>query len=123
MAVYVQPEDIAAGWRPLTDAEVITAEGLIDEASILLHVLVPGVDLLDEALVRFVAVRMIRRVMKNPGGYRIRNESIDDYTDGGTIDSALSTGELYASDQELGWLGVKPASETKRAFEIRLGGS
>ena len=123
MAVYVQPEDIAAGWRPLTDAEVITAEGLIDEASILLHVLVPGVDLLDEALVRFVAVRMIRRVMKNPGGYRIRNESIDDYTDGGTIDSALSTGELYVSDQELGWLGVKPASETKRAFEIRLGGS
>jgi hypothetical protein len=120
MAVYVRPEDVAAGWRPLTDAEATTALGLIEEASILLHIEVPNVDLLDEALVRFVAVRMIRRVMKNPGGYRIRTESIDDYSDGGTIDSALSTGELYVSDQELGWLGVKPASESKRAFEIRL---
>jgi hypothetical protein len=124
MAVYVSPEDVAAGWRPLTAAEATTAQGLIDEAAVLLGVLVPGIDLLDEALVRFVAVRMIRRVMKNPGGYRIRNESIDDYSDGGTIDSALSTGELYVSDQELGWLGITPASDTpKRAFEIRLGGS
>lgn len=121
--IYVRPEDVAAGWRPLTDGEIVTAQGLIDEATVLLRVLVPNVDSLDEALTRFVAVRMIRRVMKNPEGYRVRNESIDDYSDGGTIDSALSTGELYASDQELGWLGIKPASETKRAFEIRLGGS
>jgi hypothetical protein len=121
--IYIRPEDIAGGWRPLTTAEEATAPGLIEESSILLRVLVPAVDSLDEALVRFVAVRMIRRVMKNPEGYRIRNESIDDYSDGGTIDSALSTGELYVSDQELGWLGVKPASETKRSFEIRLGGS
>jgi hypothetical protein len=124
MAIYVRPDDVAAGWRPLTDAEVITAQGLIDEVTVLLRVLVPGVDELDEALVRFVAVRMIRRVMKNPGGYRIRNESIDDYSDGGTIDSALSTGELYVSDQELGWLGITPAADApKRAFEVRLGGS
>lgn len=123
MAVYVLPEDVAAGWRPLTAAEEVTAQGLIDEATILLRVLVPAVDSMDESLVRFVAVRMIRRVMKNPDGYRVRNESIDDYSDGGTIDSSLSTGELYVSDQELGWLGITPASATKRAFEIRLGGS
>jgi hypothetical protein len=123
MAVYVRPEDIAAGWRPLTDAEVVTAQGLIEEASVLLHIEVPNVDSLDEAIVRFVAARMVRRVLKNPGGYRIRNESVDDYSDGGTIDSALSTGELYVSEQELGWLGIKPASEIKRSFEIRLGGS
>ena len=119
MAVYVQPEDIAAGWRPLSDAEIVTARGLIEEATVLLHVEVPGIDLLDESIVRFVAVRMIRRVMKNPGGYRVRTESIDDYSDGGTIDSALSTGELYVSAQELGWLGVKPKSEGTRSFEVR----
>lgn len=123
MAVYVRPEDIAAGWRPLTDGEATTALGLIDEATVLLKVLVPNVDSLDEALVRFVAVRAIRRVLKNPGGYRIRKESIDDYSDGGTIDSSLSTGELYFSDQELGWLGIKPAADTKQSFEIQLGGS
>ncbi|MDQ5863218.1 MAG: hypothetical protein M3536_13255, partial [Actinomycetota bacterium] len=86
MAVYVLPEDVAAGWRPLSATELITAQGLIDEATILLRVMVPSVDSLDEALVRFVAVRMIRRVLKNPDGYRVRNESIDDYSDGGTID-------------------------------------
>lgn len=123
MAIYVRPEDVAAGWRPLTAGEIVTAEGLIEEATVLLHVLVPGVDSMDELIVRFVAVRMIRRVMKNPDGYRVRDESIDDYSDGGTIDSSLSTGELYVSDQELGWLGIKPASATKRAFEVQLGGS
>jgi hypothetical protein len=123
MAIYVRPEDVAAGWRPLTAGEEVTAAGLIDEASILLRIMVPAVDSLDESIVRFVAVRMIRRVLKNPDGYRVRTESVDDYSDGGTIDSSLSTGELYVSDQELGWLGVKPASETKRAFEIRLGSS
>lgn len=123
MAIYVLPGDVAAGWRPLTDGEIVTTQGLITEATVLLRVLVPNVDSLDEALVRFVAVRAIRRVLKNPDGYRVRSESVDDYSDGGTIDSSLSTGELYFSDQELGWLGVKPKSETKRAFEIRLGGS
>jgi hypothetical protein len=122
--IYVRPEDSAGGWRPLTATEEATAPFLIEEASILLRVLVPALESLDEALTRFVVVRMIRRVMKNPEGYRVRNESIDDYSDGGTIDSALSTGELYVSEQELAWLGVKPDAEApKRSFEIRLGGS
>lgn len=123
MAVFVLPDDVAAGWRPLTADEEVTATGLIGEAVVLLTVTVPGFDSKDEGVVKLVVSRMVRRVMKNPDGYRIRNESIDDYTEGGTVDSVLSTGELYASEDELGWLGVKPASETKRAFEIRLGGS
>jgi hypothetical protein len=123
MDVYVRPEDVAAGWRPLTDAEAVTVEGLSAEAMVILGVEVPDLGAQDESVVRLVAAKMIRRVLKNPDGYRIRNESIDDYQDGGTIDSALSTGELYASEKELGWLGVQPASEKKRAFEIRLGGS
>lgn len=123
MAVVVLPSDVAAGWRPLTAAEDLIATSLIAEAITLLTVTVPGFDAKDPGVAKLVVSRMVRRVMKNPDGYRVRNESIDDYSDGGTIDSALSTGELYASDQELGWLGIKPASETKRAFEIRLGGS
>jgi len=123
MAVVVLPSDVAVGWRPLSPAEDVTAAGLIAEAIVLLAVTVPGFDGKDPGIVKLVVSRMVRRVMKNPDGYRVRNESIDDYTDGGTVDSALSTGELYASTDELGWLGVKPASETKRAFEIRLGGS
>jgi hypothetical protein len=115
--VLVTPDDVAAGWRPLSGAEALVAEGLITEALVLLSVAVPGFDSMDNRVARLVVSRMVRRVMKNPDGYRIRNESIDDYTDGGTVDSALSTGELYASKDELGWLGVRTTGP--RAFEIR----
>lgn len=117
MAVVVTSDDVAAGWRPLSAAEVVTANGLIAEAVTLLTVTVPGFDAKDPGVARLVVSRMVRRVMKNPDGYRVRNESIDDYTDGGTVDSVLSTGELYASTDELAWLGVRVAG--LRAFEIR----
>lgn len=125
MAVVVTPDDVAAGWRPLTAAEVTAAEGLIVEAGVLLAVKAPAYESFPEALVRLVVARAVRRVLKNPDGYRVRGtESIDDYSvSGGTVDNTLSTGEIYFSDEELSWFGVKPASETTRAFEIRLGGS
>lgn len=121
MAIYVLPSDVAAGWRPLSEAEEVIAAALIAEAVILLTVSVPDFASKDDGISRLVISRMVRRVMKNPSGYRVRNESIDDYSEGGTVDSALSTGELYASAEELGWLGVMP--EAKRAFEVRLIGS
>lgn len=120
MPVFVTPEDVAAGWRPLTEAETGAAEELILRATVLLGVKVPNLDAKPDAIVKLVIESMVRRVLKNPDGYRIRNESIDDYTDGGTIDSSLSTGELYVSDEELTYFGVRGAG---RAFEIRLGGS
>lgn len=120
MAVVVLPGDVAAGWRPLTAAEDDVAVALIAESLVLLTALVPGLALLSEDLVKLVVVKMVRRVMKNPDGYRIRDMSIDDYSEGGTVDSALSTGELYVSSEELGWLGIRTAG---KAFEIKLGGS
>jgi hypothetical protein len=120
MAVPVTSEDVAAGWRPLTAAESLVAEALVGEATVLLTALVPGLGAQNEDLVRLVIVKMVRRVLKNPEGWRVKNESIDDYSEGGTVDSSLSTGELYVSSEELSWLGVRSSG---RAFEIRLGGS
>jgi len=120
MPVVVTPEDVAAGWRPLTEAETVAATALVPRATVLLGVKVPSLDAKPDALVKFVIENMVRRVLKNPDGYRIRNESIDDYTEGGTIDSSLSTGELYVSDEELSYFGVRTAG---KAFEVRLGGS
>jgi hypothetical protein len=119
--VVVTPDDVAAGWRPLSDAEVLAATGLIVEAGVLLTALVPGLDSKSEDLVKLVIAKMVRRVLKNPDGYRVRNVSIDDFTEGGTVDNSVSTGELYASADELGWLGVTVGAP--RAFEIRLGSS
>lgn len=123
--VVVTPEDVAAGWRPLTTAEVTTAEGLIVEALVLLAVKAPAFESFPEALARMAVARAVRRVLKNPDGYRVRGtESVDDYSlSGGTVDNTLSTGEIYFSDEELSWFGVKPDGETQKAFEIVLGGS
>jgi len=118
--IQVTAEDVASGWRSLSDAEVETANGLLLEAEVLLKVEVPDLAAKDQDVVKLAAVRMVRRVLKNPDGMRIRNESIDDYSEGGTVDSALSTGELYVSAQELRWLGIR---QTSKAFEIKLGGS
>jgi len=120
MTVEVTPDNVAAGWRPLADAEIAAATELIEEALVILTAEVSGLDSKPENLVRLVVVKMVRRVLKNPDGFRIKNESIDDYSEGGTIDSALSSGELYVSDRELKWLGVRSGA---RAFEVRLGGS
>ena len=122
--VVVTPDDVAAGWRPLSDAEVTTATGLIVEALVLLAVKAPAFASFPEALARLAVARAVRRVLKNPDGYRVRgSEAIDDYSySGGTIDTTLSSGEIYFSAEELSWFGVK-AEDDPRAFEIRLGGS
>jgi hypothetical protein len=119
MAVAVLPEDVAAGWRPLTDAESVVAETQIAEALVLLSAQVPSLASKDEDLVALVVKKMVRRYLKNPEGYRVDpSMSIDDYTEGGgTRDSSISTGELYVSGDDLRLLGVR----TGRAFEVRLG--
>ena len=119
--VVVTPDDVASGWRPLTADESTAAAGLIVQAGIVLGALVPDLDSKSDDLVRVVIANMARRVLKNPDGYRIRNVSIDDFTEGGTVDASLSTGEVYPTEGELGWLGV--LVDRPRAFEIRLGGS
>jgi len=120
--IQVTAEDVAAGWRSLSESEVVTANGLLLEAAVLLKIEVPDLAAKDPDIVKLAAVRMVRRVLKNPDGWRIDpGHSIDDYTEGGgTRDSAVSSGELYVSGQELRWLGVR---QTSQAFEVKLGGS
>lgn len=119
MAFVVTSTDVAAGWRPLSAAEETAAAGLIVEALVLLGAKVSDLDAKSEDLVKLVVARMVRRVLKNPDGWRVAPGSgIDDYTEGGgTRDSSLSTGEVYVSSEELGLLGVRGAG---RAFEVRL---
>jgi hypothetical protein len=119
--IQVTAEDVASGWRSLSESEAVTANGLLLEAQVMLKIEVPDLAAKDPDVVALVVKRMVRRVLKNPDGMRIRSESIDDYSEGGTVDSTLSTGELYASDQEIGWLGI--VRQKKKAFEVKLGGS
>ena len=67
--------------------------------------------------VKGVIEDMVLRVARNPNGYR--QVSIDDYNR--TIDTALSSGQLYISDQEAELLAPPSKSKTRGARTARLG--
>jgi hypothetical protein len=79
--------------------------------------------LIDPETVKDVQVAAVARRARNPEGLRNRTRtvSIDDYsrTEQATIDSAVSSGELYLTDAE--WERLAPADVG--AFTFRLGGA
>lgn len=69
MAALADPNDVAAGWRPLTSDELTRVGALLDRASRMVRALVPTVDAriasgtLDPELVADVVCNMVRRVL------------------------------------------------------------
>lgn len=128
MQVSVTRGDVEAVWRPLTTAEASTIPGLSNSAWIRVVAAVPGIDsfttagTVTEATVKDVMVSMIVRVLKNPDSARIINESIDDYTDARTLDSAISSGELYVSAFEISMLVPAPVLPVNGVYVMGLGG-
>lgn len=128
MQVSVTRGDVEAVWRPLTPAEASTIPGLSNSAWIRVAAASPGIDsfvtagTVTELTVKDVMVSMIVRVLKNPDSARIINESIDDYTDGRTLDSAISSGELYVSAFELSMLVPAPVIPVNGVYVMGLGG-
>lgn len=126
MEPFADVSDVEAIWRALSDDEIQLAASWINEASQQLRDEVPDVDGLDvderitagslsAATVRSVVARMVRRVMMNPEGARQRAQSIDDYSESVTVDSSLSSGEMFISARELKRLtGLRG----RRAFEV-----
>lgn len=118
--------DVTDGFeRPLTSYEEKAAKKWLDEAWVILQLEIPGIgsrtNLADtapgyltvEAIVTVLAA-MVRRVLRNPGGRRSWGE--DTYQE--TIDTALSSGELYVSDIERARLA--PAAVSGGMYSIGL---
>jgi hypothetical protein len=134
MQVSVTKADIENVWRPLTAAEAAVIPGLSNSAWIRVVGAVPGIaPFLDviapatEPLVTMEAVQdvmasMIIRVLKNPESARIISESIDDYTNGRTLDDAISSGELYVSAFEVSMLTPAPVVPVNGLYVLGLGG-
>lgn len=134
MQASVTAEDIESVWRPLTPAESAVIGGLSTSAWVRVAATVPGIETYMDVLppataplvpletVQDVMVSMIIRVLKNPESARIINQSIDDYTDGRTLDSAISSGELYVSDFERQMLTPAPIAPTYGMYVVGLGG-
>ena len=96
--------------RALTVAEEAQVEAWIEDLEAIVLQRVPDLQeridsgAISSAIVRSVLCSAIIRVMRNPGGLRQRTESIDDYSLTETVDSSLSTGALYLTDEEWGLL-------------------
>lgn len=124
MLVSVTQADIEKVWRPLSPAEVAVVPGLSSRAWIRVLAKVPTVETsgVSEAVIQDVMVSMIVRVLKNPDSARIINASIDDYTDGKTLDTAISSGEMYVSADEIEMLTPAPIVPVYGVYVMGLGG-
>lgn len=134
MQASVTAQDIERVWRPLTATEAAVIPGLSSSAWIRIVGAVPGiasymdvitpatVPLVPMEVVQDVMVSMIVRVLKNPESARIVSESIDDYTNGRTLDEAVSSGELYVSAFEVSLLTPAPPVPVNGMYVLGLGG-
>lgn len=115
----VAVSDLEKIFRPLTPAETINAQALIDGMWEILLARVPGIvgrlasGSLRPGLVVYAFQEMIKPVLQNPEGYL--SERIDDWE--GRRDSATSTGRVLVSDEWIDLLGGVPVSS--ESFSIR----
>jgi hypothetical protein len=104
--------DVQGIWRTLTDQEIITVTARIAEASQMIRDEVPlvnGMDVderilsgsLNAATVRNVVVSMVERVVVPARFVRQESSTVDDGSESRTIDSSVSSGEMFISPNEL----------------------
>lgn len=129
MEPFAQPSDVAAIWRPLTDAESIVAYGWLEEASQQVRDEVPDVGGLtvDERIadgslsadtVRNVVRRMVLRVLQNPESLRAITEQTGPFAVTKTKDSSVSSGEMFISARDMARLMSKRGATGQTAFMI-----
>jgi hypothetical protein len=121
MSNPVTTSDLAARLgRSLTPAETTLAQALLDDAWAILTARNTTIDArltaatLDPALVRAVETAMVLRVLRNPDGKK--QEAIDDYS--WTRDTAISSGALYVSDEELALLSAPYTGTTRGSVRL-----
>lgn len=125
----VTVDDLESRWRALTDDEKTVATKRIEDAEAEVQyrlqqrgVIDPPTDSLWENLYVATVVEMVRRYLINSEGWLEESEAIDDYRLTRRRDSAVSSGSVYVSADEIDKL--IPRRRPKRgAFSIVLGSS
>ncbi|MCO1338084.1 hypothetical protein BJH93_04120 [Kocuria polaris] len=121
-------DDIEGVWRPLSAAEAELVPGLSKQAWIRLLDAAPALDddlqagTITEDAAKSAMISMIVRVLKNPESVRQLSKSYDDWSKSQTMDSSVSTGELYVNEHEFGL--VTPISDVPdyNVYVMGLGG-
>jgi len=122
---YVSSRDIAARWRPLTDAEASVAQTRIGDAEAelimqlgLRGVTEPSTDTRWETVYIATVVEMVRRYLVNTEGWSSESVTIDDYREDRRRDKSDPTGLIYVTEAEIAKLLPR---RRRGAFSIRLG--
>lgn len=109
MVTYATVQDVAAGYRELTQEEADKCSALIEEAAVLIDSYASYVP---DDNKRVVTCRMIRRVLANtsddstPIGATQGSVTAGPYTQSWTMGGGSSMGELYLSRTDKQILGV-----------------
>ena len=126
MTAFAISNDVQAVWpRPFSAAEITMVMAQLDYAALLIRQAVPSVDAwvtngtLDAGVPRYVSVQMVRGFLLNPEGRKSGTRSIDDYTEGWTLQDAVAAGGMVVTDAFL--LLLRPVlSPPSGAFTIRF---
>ncbi|WP_372699414.1 hypothetical protein [Arthrobacter sp. JSM 101049] len=128
MPVNIEASDVTAVWRPLSPAEETIVPGLSTQAWIRLVSASPDLqanldkDDVTEDAVKSAMTSMIVRVLKNPDSVRQLSKSYDDWSKSQTLDSSVSTGELYVNEHELALITPTPVVYESGAYSVSLWG-
>ena len=112
--------DIEARWRPLTEQETTNATAFLEDAWWLILGRLPLIeDYIDagtvsEGNVKRVVVAMVRRMLRNPEGNRVVEESIDDYRQRREL--LVGNDSLYLTPDELA--DLTPGRATRRSVRL-----
>ncbi|MEV8180327.1 hypothetical protein [Specibacter sp. NPDC078692] len=130
--IVITAQDIENEWRPLKPRESNTIASksatawtrVVADTADIVAKLEAAPQLVATATVKSVMVSMIIRVLKNPDSARQQSRAVDDWSKSQTLDTSISTGEMYVSEYEHGLLNPKPVSEAPEygAYVVSLGG-
>lgn len=128
--VAVTYGDIESEWRPLSAAERATVAGKSATAWTRIKADTRDIEdklnavpqIVDTATVKSVMVSMIVRVLKNPDNARQISKSADDWSKSVTLDTSVSSGEMYVSEYEHGLLNPSTGVPDYGMYVVGLGG-
>ena len=112
--------DIEARWRPLNSQETINATAFLEDAWWLILGRLPLIEdyitagTVSEGNVKRVVVAMVRRMLRNPEGIRVVEESIDDYRQRREL--LVGNDALYLTPDELA--DLTPGRATQRSVRL-----
>lgn len=107
---YAVADDVAARWRPLTDAEELVVQTWLSDAEIRLKFEIPDLEQrlddgrLDQDAVIFVLANAVIRLAQNPEGAKRLDVSIDDARKSVEMYGRRGEGEIFFTDDDLALL-------------------